>query len=200
MLRSYVFPVFLFLLGLCACIPDPASQANPPLSQARSQDLPGTGLISYTDDFVGFSFMYPSTATLQEGSTEGTRGITYLNDTSTNVIEAYISVTSQTNSAPCVSPVAKGWAPTDLETERVELGGTPFIKQSHSGVAAGTSITWVVYTTERDERCVGLAFALSTFDPGNLDPTRFPDPPTSIDIHQAFLNFEDIVSTFRWLR
>ncbi len=79
------------------------------------------------------------------------------------------------------------------------LSGTSFLRQTHSGVAAGTSTVWVAYTTEREGRCVSLGYELSTFDPANLDPTRFPTPPVSVDWQARIKGFEAIVATFAWL-
>jgi len=100
----------------------------------------------------------------------------------------------------CASPLAQGWDPGELAPETVEVNGISFLRQTHSGVAAGTSAVWVTYTARRDQRCAGLGYVLRTFDPANLDPTRFPTPPAAVDWRSKVQGFEAMVATFTWLR
>ena len=37
-----------------------------------------------------------------------------------------------------------------------------------------------------------------TFDPANLDPTRFPTPPVKVDWKAEAQSFEAVVATFVW--
>jgi hypothetical protein len=57
----------------------------------------------------------------------------------------------------------------------------------------------VVYSTSRGNECVSLDFTLSTYDVANLDPTRFPNPPASIDLAVEQQVFEEITASLRWL-
>ena len=110
-----------------------------------------------------------------------------------------ISLSGDAGADACASPLAEGWTAEDLSPETVVLNGTSFVRQTHSGVAAGTSTAWAGYTTERDGRCVSIGYELSTFDPGNLDPTRFPTPPVSVDWQARVQGFEAVITTFAWL-
>jgi hypothetical protein len=153
----------------------------------------------FLSEEIGFRFAYPDSGTLSVGSGTALAMITFAADPAANVVEESISISGIRSDSDCVSPLAEGWAPADLSPEMVEVNGVPFLRQTHAGVAAGTSSIWIAYTAQRDERCVSLGYELRTFDPANLDPTRFPTLPVQVDIQEHILAFEAIVATFVWL-
>lgn len=158
------------------------------------------GWVVFRDEELGFALAYPASAALAGGEGTTLATITFTPDPSTNILEEVISISGTRGSASCSSPLAEGWAPGDLAPETVEVDGVAFLRQTRSGVAAGTASLWVAYTTHRDLRCVSLGYELRTFDPANLDPTRFPTPPAAVSPQERIHGFEAIVATFAWLR
>ncbi len=180
-----------------------------PVTPPASVDVPSTptgtdisapeGWAIYRNDSLGFGFAYPPAGRLAAGEGVTTATIDFAADPATNVLLEAISVSGEASGEACASPLAEGWTAEELSPETVVLSGTSFLRQTHSGVAAGTSKVWVAYTTEREGRCVSLGYELSTFDPANLDPTRFPTPPVSVDWQARVEGFEAMVATFMWL-
>jgi hypothetical protein len=157
------------------------------------------GWSAYRSDALGFAFAFPGAGTLDASEGTALATIEFAADPLTNVVREVISVSADAGADTCASPLAEGWTAEDLSPETVVLHGTSFVRQTHSGVAAGTSIVWVAYSTERDGRCVSLGYELSTFDPANLDPTRFPTPPVGVGWQARVQGFEAVVATFVWL-
>jgi hypothetical protein len=149
---------------------------------------------------MGFAFAYPDSGMLSDGAGIILATVTFAADPATNVVEERVSVSGVQGEPECTSPLAEGWAPGDLSPQTVEVNGITFLRQTHSGVAAGTSSVWVAYSTQRDQRCVSLGYELRTFDPANLDPTRFPSPPATVDVGERIRGFEAMVATFAWFR
>jgi len=177
---------------------DPTVVTTP---DASPSDIPvPQGWRVFTSEELGFQLAYPDTGTLSPGDGTTLAKITFLADPGTNVLEEIISISGIRGGPECTSPLAEGWAPGDLSPETVEVDGVPFLRQTHSGVAAGTSSLWTAYTTQRDQRCVSLGYELRTFDPANLDPTRFPTPPATVDWRERGQGFEAIVAAFTWTR
>lgn len=177
-------------------LPSPATHIPP--TQAGQLHAP-EGWGTYRSDVLGFGFAYPPSGTLAAGEGTAMATIEFALDPATNIVREVISVTGDSGADTCASPLAEGWEAVDLSPETVVLNGISFLRQTHSGVAAGTSSVWVAYSTERDGRCVSLGYELFTFDPANLDPTRFPTPPVTVDWRTKVESFEAIVATFVWL-
>jgi len=204
MTRVHV-PVLVIALAATACGPtSTAAPVTPPVTvivtQAGADIHAPEGWDTYRSDALGFGFAYPEAGTLAAGEGTALATIEFATDPATNVVREVISVSGDAGADTCASPLAEGWTAEDLSPETVVLNGVSFLRQTHSGVAAGTSTVWAAYTTERDGRCVSLGYELSTFDPANLDPTRFPTPPARVDWRARVQGFEAVVATFRWLR
>lgn len=205
MVRKLPF-VLLLSIAASACAASPSPQTDP--SQVAGQATPvqstpefavPDGWTAFLDDASGFAIAYPG-STAQPTTSGEAAFFTMPADPSTNIIEETIAVRIVPAGQPCASPLGSGFAPEELSPVTVELGGLPWLRQTRSGAAAGTASTWVAYTTSNGDRCVSLDYTLRTFDPANLDPTRFPAPPPSVDPRSRSQVFEAIVATFTWLR
>jgi hypothetical protein len=201
----------VLVVGLCACacaVDSPLAPTTTPKALAAPTPSPAAaptfvapdGWDILADDELGFAVAYPSGAVLTPGEGESRARISFPPDAATNVVEEILTLYGAVGAGPCSSPMAAGWGAVELTPETVVLNGISFLRQSHSGVAAGTSSVWVAYTTEREGRCVSLGYELRTFDPANLDPTRFPAPPATVDRRERVHSFEAIVATFVWTR
>jgi len=202
MARVYV-PVLVIALAATACGPtSTVAPVTPPvtvvLTQAVEIHAP-EGWGTYRSDALGFGFAYPPSGTLAAGEGTALATIEFAIDPATNIVREVISVSGDAGADTCASPLAGGWMAEDLSPETIVLNGISFLRQGHSGVAAGTSTVWAAYSTERNGRCVSLGYELSTFDPANLDPTRFPTPPASVSWEDREPVFEQLVATFVWL-
>lgn len=199
-------PLLVIALAATACgLTSTVAPVTPPVTV----DVPSTqagiefpapeGWATFRSGELGFGFAYPPSGRLEAGEGITLATIDFAADPATNVVLEVISVTGDAGGAMCASPLAEGWTAEELSPETVVLNGTSFLRQTHTGVAAGTSTIWVAHTTERDGRCVSLGYELSTFDPATLDPTRFPTPPVRVDWQARLEGFEAIVATFSWL-
>jgi len=179
----------------------PATLPAPPLPRtaAVSACVAPDGWTTFSNDELGFAVAYPPAGRLAAGEGEMLATVNFPADPATNVVEEIIKLSGGSRTGTCSSPLAEAWAYDELTPEAVVLNGIVFLRQSHSGVAAGTSSIWVAYTTEREARCVSLGYELRTFDPANLDPTRFPTPPAAVARRERVHDFEAVVATFTWL-
>lgn len=208
MLRMIAIASILALAALaCGLRPTATTVApppSPPATGAPGSEEPALsvppGWSVYRSQEYGFTFAYPGSAVRVPGQGDLLDTLTLPADPSTNVLEEAIAIRLAPGSGPCTSPLAEGFAPEEVPSQAVERNGVSFLRQEHSGVAAGTAIGWVAYSTSRGDRCVSLDYTLSTFDPGNLDPTRFPTPPASVSREDREAVFEQLVATFVWLR
>ncbi len=201
-------PLLLVVALVCAgCTPathsptamdDPTVVATPDASASYTPAPQGWQV--FVSEELGFQLAYPDTGTLTAGEGSALSTITFPADPGSNVVEEVVSISGVQGEPGCASPLAEGWSPGELSPETVEVNGVPFLRQTHSGAAAGTSSIWVAYSTQRDQRCASLGYQLRTFDPANLDPTRFPTPPVSVDAADRVRGFEELVATFTWLR
>lgn len=183
--------------GLTTAAPSPTQVSVSPTDVS----IPApAGWSLYRSQDLGFGFAYPAAAVLTSGEGETLATMAFPPDPSTNVVEETVTVSATNAAQICASPLAEGWPPGELAPESLVMNGTTFVRQTHSGVAAGTSTTWVAFTTSRAERCVSLDYTISTYDPANLDPTRFPTPPVRVDVQSKVRGFEALVATFTWLR
>ncbi len=209
MARRFSLAIVLCLLAAACTLtpnPSPASQAVetpvpelPPTPALADVSAP-QGWSTYRNEELAFGFAYPASGVLAPGEGDILATIGYTPDPTTNVLEETILVSGLAGVETCISPLAQGWAPGELAPETVEVNGVSFLRQMHSGVAAGTSAIWVAYTTQQNERCASLGYVLRTFDPANLDPTRFPTPPAAVDWRSKAQGFEAMMATFTWLR
>jgi hypothetical protein len=156
-------------------------------------------LLIYRNEVFGFTFMYPSGAILTETPDKRDASITFPNNGNTNVIEEQVLVAVR-SSLPCSNPFVEEMPSAQLSESEVNLHGLMFLKQKSGGVALGTAITTEAYLTEQNQQCITFQFILKTFDPANLDPTAFPDPPIAINWQKEVKMFEGIVSTFSVLK
>jgi hypothetical protein len=201
-------PAFLLalLLACVGCAPIIASKPTevaftPTITPGPtdSASLIPEGWTAFASQEVGFAFAYPASAALASAEAPTLATITFPPDPRMNVVEESVTVSGARDGSGCTSPLTEGWPPEDLSPETIEVNGVPFLRQTRSGVAAGTSSIWVAYTTQCDQRCVSLGYVLRTFDPANLDATRFPTPPGKVDVQEHIRVFEAIVATFAWL-
>lgn len=198
----------LIYLALAACASSPSDAATPaglPVpSPTPAQATPEAviaappGWLVYRDEDIGFA--YPSGLTLAGEQGDLRASLSFPVDPATNVVEETVSVSVGRTASPCVSPLGAGLNPTELSPQTVERSGIPFLREGRSGVAAGTASRWVAYSAAQDGVCVSLGYTLRTFDPGNLDPTQFPNPPEPVAWEARVAVFEQILSTFVWLR
>lgn len=202
-----LFLVLLLPIAASACTATPAPQPDPsavPDQATQAQATPELavpdGWTAFRDDAHGFALAYPPTAAQPTTTSEAAFYLTLPADPSTNVVEETIAVRIVPAGQPCASPLGSGFAPEELSPVTVELGGLSWLRQTRSGAAAGTASTWAAYSTSRGDRCVSLDYTLRTYDPANLDPTRFPTPPATVDPRSRSQDFEAIVATFTWLR
>jgi hypothetical protein len=198
--------VLLLSIAASACTASPAPQTDPsavPDQAAQAQATPELavpdGWTAFRDDAHGYALAYPPTAAQPTASGEAAFSLTLPADPSTNVVEETIAVRLVPPGQPCTSPLAYGFAPEELAAATVELGGLSWLRQTRSGVAAGTASTWVAFSTSRGDRCVSLDYTLRTYDPANLDPTRFPTPPIRVEWSERESTFEQLVGTFVWV-
>ncbi len=99
----------------------------------------------------GSAFAYPGAGTLAAGEGITLVTIDFAADPATNVVREVISVSGDAEAPTrAQARLAEGWTAEDLSPEIVVLNGISFLRQTHSGVAAGTSTVWVAYSTERD--------------------------------------------------
>ncbi len=175
--------------------PSPVS-TTPPVIEATS--LPAESQ-EYRNETLGFSFIYPLGALVTEASDQQSILITFPIHPDTNVLEEQASVTVQT-STPCISPLTEGRDPSQLNEQEVVFNGVKFLRHSFNGAAAGTTAVMASYTTEKDAQCLIFSFVLKTFDPANLDPKAFPTPPAMVDWQEEVRGFDEMVSTFTWLK
>jgi len=209
MVRLVTFVLILGLASAACAIPStmpPEVATSVPLPTQPSAVPPEVAIAApegwsfYRNEELGFGFAYPAAGALTSGEGQTLATIAFPVDPSTNVVEEAVSLSVTGVSQPCASPLGEGFAPEELAPEDVERNGIPFLRQTRSGVAAGTSSTWVAYSTARDGSCVSLGYVLRTFDPANLDPTRFPTPPATVDWQGKVQDFEAMVATFTWFR
>ena len=194
--------VLLLSIAAAACAAHPAPSPEPTLvpEQATPELAIPEGWTAFRDDAHGFALAYPTTAAQPTISGEAAFSLTLPADPSTNVVEETVAVRIVPAGQPCASPLGSGFAPEELAPAAVELGGLSWLRQTRSGAAAGTASTWVAYSTSRGDRCVSLDYTLRTFDPANLDPTRFPTPPARVEWSEREAVFEQVVASFMWLR
>jgi hypothetical protein len=201
---SLVLPLSLAVAACAAQVQtgvDPSAIPDrPTLQQSTLQLSAPDGWSSYRDEANGFALAYPQTTSLPSSGGEAAFYLTLPTDPSTNVIEETIAVRIVPPGQPCASPLGSGFAPEELEPTTVELGGLAWLRQSRSGVAAGTASTWVAYSASRKDRCLSLDYTLRTFDPASLDPTRFPTPPARVEWSEREAVFEQLLASFTWLR
>ncbi|HSB89936.1 MAG TPA: hypothetical protein VLD63_07925 [Anaerolineales bacterium] len=170
-----------------------------PTSLADAQDSAPPGWTVYRDLDHGFGFWYPADAKVTSATGEQAARIEFLQPNPTNVVEESLTVRVGGMENGCRGPLDLEFDPAGVESRDVELDGSAFVRQTHSGAAAGTAVLRVVYSTSRGSECVSLDFTLSTFDIANLDPTHFPNPPASIDPAVEQQLFEEIAASLRWL-
>jgi len=170
-----------------------------PTSPAEALDSAPPGWTVYRDLDHGFGFWYPADARVTSATGDQAARIEFLRQNPTNVVEESLTVRVGGMENGCRGPLEQEFDPAGVESRDVELDGAAFIRQTHSGVAAGTAVLRVVYSTSRGNECVSLDFTLSTFDVANLDPTQFPNPPASIDPAVEQQLFEEIAASLRWI-
>jgi hypothetical protein len=196
--RGVAAALFLIWLGAswaCSSTPADVVLRSPTPSPGASLGGPPVGWNVFRDPQAGFEFAYPSDATLSEGPPAR---IDFPSPKPSNVVEESLTVRTQAGQVSCLGLLDQGWASSDLRSETIERNGVEFLRQTHAGVAAGTSTRRVTYTTARQGWCISLDFVLSTFDVANLDPTHFPNPPAAVDPDVELQLFDRLIGTFRW--
>ena len=173
----------------------PAPTAAPPDDWAS----PPTGWTVYRDPDGRFGFWFPAPAALVQPEAVENARIEFSSPAPTNVVEEALMVHAEGSPVGCDGYLSQEFDPASLQSEAIQLGGVDFVRQIHSGAAAGTATVRVAYSTPRGSLCVTLDFILSTYDVANLDPTKFPTPPASVDVSSEMERFEDIAASFRWL-
>lgn len=208
--RIYLSLAFVLMSAASACLgapsaipaslPSPLSRPTNVVTVSASQVPELAQWLSYQNEAFGFTFLYPPESLVSESFDKRTATITLPMQANTNVIERYMTVSVLESQSQCVSPLAEGWEAAELESQEITFNRTTFLKQSHAGVAAGTSRVWVAYSTQQAQQCISLGFVLSTYDPNYLDPTAFPNPPSQVDVKEELALFAAIAATFTWLK
>jgi hypothetical protein len=196
------FPVLAVAAAALAC--RAPAQATPlasltPTGPADALVSAPPGWTVYRDLDHHFGFWYPADAKVTSATDNQPARFDFLQPNLNNVVEESLTVRVGGMENGCRGPLEQEFDPAGVESRDIELDGSAFVRQAHSGVAAGTATFRVVYSTSRGNECVSLDFTLSTYDVANLDPTRFPSPPASIDLAVEQQVFEEITASLRWL-
>jgi len=171
----------------------PIPSATSQLASPSPAAVIPAGWLSYRDDDYGIELSYPPQGELQADQPSPPRIYLPFAD-GTNLQEKYLEIVLLRGEGECASPIASGYDPAAIQSERVAINGLEFERQSGGEGAAGNIYIWQVYTTRRGEVCVSLTFVLHSTNVMNYDP-----PLAEYDEPAEAAVFEQIVSTFRWL-
>jgi len=148
----------------------------------------------YCNSTYEFALQYPPYSTLTVTNPESAH-IDLPFTAGTNLEEKYLEISAHQTSDPCTSPLAIGFAPESIQTQTVTFNGVQFLEESASEGAAGNFYQWVAYSSARQDICVSLGFVLHSTNPENYStPPPLFDQPTEATV------FDDIMSTFIWLK
>jgi hypothetical protein len=148
----------------------------------------------YCNSTYEFALQYPPYSTLTVTNPESAH-IDLPYTEGTNLQEKYLEISAHQTTDPCTSPLAIGFAPESLQTQTVSFNGIEFLEESASEGAAGNFYQWVAYSTTRQDICVSLGFVLHSTNPDN-----YSTPPPLFDQATEAAVFDDIMSTFVWLK
>jgi hypothetical protein len=172
-----------------APIPSATSQLASPSPAAG---IPA-GWLSYRDNDYGIELSYPPQGELQADQPSPPR-IYLPYPSGTNLQEKYLEIVLLRGGGECASPIASGYDPAAIQSERVAINGVEFERQSGGEGAAGNIYIWQAYTTQRGEVCVSLTFVLHSTNAMHYDPPLAEyDEPAEVAV------FEEILATFNWL-
>jgi hypothetical protein len=148
----------------------------------------------YCNSTYEFALQYPPYSTLTVTNPESAH-IDLPFTEGTNLQEKYLEISAHQTSDPCTSPLAIGFAPESIQTQTVTFNGVQFLEESASEGAAGNFYQWVAYSAARQDTCVSLGFVLHSTNPEN-----YSTPPPVFDQPTEAAVFDDIMSTFIWLK
>ncbi|MEJ5224513.1 MAG: NBR1-Ig-like domain-containing protein, partial [Anaerolineales bacterium] len=168
-------------------IPSATPTATPTTPSATP--LPDVSLwAAYLNSTYGFTFKIPPASSVTAASNESARIFIPLLTPGTNLVEKYADVNVVPSASTCVNP-NPGADPA--QDQSVTINGIPFLKQTGSGVAAGSLYEWVGYSTLRNGNCISVTFVLHSSNPGN-----YPTPPPLFDKAAESAIFNTIINTF----
>lgn len=142
---------------------------------------------TYRNEEYGFEVSYPGEGQMTD---EGLINLPFT--PGTLLLEKYLMIwVEETLSGQC-SPLE---APEVREPEMIQFGNIEFTKQIGYEGAAGSVYETIEYSTVKDNQCFHLTFILRSANPGVFDI-----PPPDFDHEKETEIFEQIVSTFRFLK
>jgi hypothetical protein len=111
-------------------------------------------------------------------------------DPGTSLAEKYAQIDVITSPVVCASPLG-----TASLSQNMTINGVPFLKQIGAQDAAGSTYTWMVFSTQKGTTCVSVGFVLRSLNPGPL-PTPTAPPYNAVT---ESLIFDQMIATFGWL-
>jgi hypothetical protein len=142
----------------------------------------------YQNAKYNFQFTLPPGASIVSQSDNVGRVSLPILESGTNLREKYIQLHVVENANPCTSPAVDG---VTTSTENVTINGTPFVKTTGDGAAAGNRYNWTVYATTQNNACITLAFVLHSVNPGN-----YATPPPEYNESQETAVIATTINTF----
>ena len=164
--------------------PAPVIPTNTPAPAFTATVPPpvNTGQTTYTNQFYGFQFSYPTDAVLGLSQNSYARiNLPFISGT--NLVEKYLEVTVFENKSPCTSSLANG---TSTSQPVTGLNGIQFVKESGVDSVVGQTYDWVAYSTIKGTACISMNFVLHSSN--SLTPAYNKDVESAV--------FSDIISTF----
>jgi len=166
-------------------------QLSPTSAIGTNQTDPTVGWKVYRNVEYGFEIKYPKNAEIT--SEEENKVLVDLPFTSGTLLrEKYLIIAiNQTVPEKCPKPLA----PVIKEMKTVRLSETEFKKEIGVEGAAGSAYESVRYSTMRGNQCFTLTFVLRS-----ANPRAFDAPPPDFDRERESEIFDQIVSTFRFIK
>jgi hypothetical protein len=139
---------------------------------------------TYRDEKYGFEFKYPSNSKLRE---EGHIELPFT--PGTTLVEKNLEVGVVTGKCPPMP---------EIEVEKPKIARVneiEFVKEVSGESAAGSVYDYIRYSTMKNGYCVYLFFTLHSINPGNL-----PVPRPDFDYEKETKIFDEIISTFEFIK
>jgi hypothetical protein len=153
-----------------------------------------TGWKTYRNDEYGFEVQYPEDGEIVESQFRDTTRINLPYILGTTLSEKYLIIKGeQAAIEECSNPMST----RVIKTETVYFNGIEFKKEIGNENAMGSIYDSVSYSTIRENQCIGLGFALVSFNTGAISSGVDIPPDYSMEKESAI--FDQIMSTFRFL-
>jgi hypothetical protein len=108
----------------------------------------------------------------------------------TNLLEKRMEFDVRDTSAACGQAAYGGASST---TERVQINGVEFLRETGEGIAAGNVFEWTSYTTSRGWVCITITFVLHASGSG----VYATEPPAFDRLAESAI-FDQLISTFQF--